>query len=192
MLKSTSRVVAALSRRWWAIALLALAIVWLMRRLTAISTGMKAITGAEAFDMQHSLTVAEIAAQLPLYTPQAVALYGKFAGTDFLFPFVATLFWVALALWGLRRARPQIFAAGHWERWVPWFFVGCVCDWTENVANAWLIGRYPPLNATVAALSVFAKQAKIAAVVVTAVVAVALALWGASVSITRFVQRRAT
>lgn len=187
-----SRLVNALSRRWWAIALLAAAIVWMARRLMAVSAQIKVVTGFEAFDMQPRLGVNDIASQLTHYTPEAVRLYSAFSSTDFLFPFVSSLFWAALLVWGLRRARPVIYAAGGWQRFVPWLFVGCVCDWIENVANAWVVGRYPPLHTGVAWLAVLAKYAKVAAVSATAVLAVAFALWGASVSITRFVQRRTT
>ncbi len=185
-----SRLVNALSRRWWAIALLAGVIVWMARTLMAVSAKLKVVTGYHAFDMQPRLGVEDIASQLTHYTPEAVRLYSTFSSTDFMFPFVSALFWAALLLWGLRRARPDVYQAGGWQRFVPWLFVGCACDWIENVANAWVVGRFPPLHTGVAWLAVIAKYAKVAAVSVTAVLAVAFALWGASVSIARFVQRR--
>ena len=134
----------------------------------------------------------DVAAQLAHYTPEAVRLYGRYSGIDFPFPFLVALFWAALAIWGLRRARPDVFASGDWRHWVPWCFLGCVCDWIENVANAWVIGRYPPLHGGVATLAVLAKYGKLVAVGITAVIAIAFALWGAYTSISRYVQRRAT
>lgn len=184
------RLVIALASRWWLIALLAALTVWMARRLLAISAQIEQVTGHEAFDMQSSLDVAGIAAQLARYTPEAVRLYGEFSQTDFLFPFVSASLWGALLVWGLRRARPTVYEAGDWARYVPWLYLGCVFDWIENVANAWVVGRYPPLHTGVAWLAVVAKYAKIAAGSATIVLAVAFALWGASASITRYVRRR--
>lgn len=184
------RLVDALSRRWWTIALLAAVTVWMARRLFALSAQIRRVTGFEAFDMQQRLGIADMSAQLSHYTPEAVRIYGDFSSTDFLFPFVASLLWASLLVWGLRRARPAIHAAGGWARYVPWLFAGCVFDWIENVANAWVVGRYPPLHTGVAALAVVAKYGKMAAGSATIVLAVAFALWGASASITRYVQGR--
>lgn len=184
------RLVEALSRRWWTIAILAVIIVLMMRRLTMLSDRLRAVTGFGAFDMQTSLGMDDIAAQLTHYTPEAVRLYSDFSSTDFLFPFVSSLFWAALLVWGLRRARPVLHAAGGWQRYLPWLFIGCVFDWIENVANAWVVGRYPPLHTGVATLALAAKYAKVAAVSAAAVLALAFALWGASASISRYVQRR--
>ncbi|MBV6418038.1 MAG: hypothetical protein CMLOHMNK_02817 [Steroidobacteraceae bacterium] len=184
------RLVDALSRRWWAIALLAAVTVWMARRLFALSAQMRRVTGFDAFDMQQRLGISDIAGQLAHYTPEAVRLYGDFSSTDFLFPFVSSLLWAALLVWGLRRARPALYEAGAWSRLVPWLFLGCVFDWIENVANAWLVGRYPPLHTGVAALAVIAKYGKMVAGSATIVLAVAFALWGASASITRYLRRR--
>jgi hypothetical protein len=187
-----TRLVEALSRRWWALALLALAIFFMARRLFGYSARMRLLTGHDVFDLQGPLALADVAAQLAHYTPEAVRLYGRYSGIDFPFPFLVALFWAALAIWGLRRARPDVFASGDWRHWVPWCFLGCVCDWIENVANAWVIGRYPPLHGGVATLAVLAKYGKLVAVGITAVIAIAFALWGAYTSISRYVQRRAT
>lgn len=187
-----SRLVEALSRRWLAFALLALAIFLMARRLLDYSARMRLLTGHDVFDLQGPLAVADIAAQLTTYTPEAVRLYSRYSGIDFPFPFLTALFWASLAIWGLRRARPDLLASGAWRRWVPWCFAGCVFDWIENVANAWVIGRYPPLHGGVATLAVLAKYGKLVAVGITAVIAIAFALWGAYTSISRYVQRRAT
>ncbi|MEZ5531223.1 MAG: hypothetical protein R3E69_02485 [Steroidobacteraceae bacterium] len=184
------RLVIALSSRAWAVALLAALTVGMARRLLAISAQIERVTGHAAFDMQANLGVGDIALQLARYTPEAVRLYGEFSQTDFLFPFVAASFWAALLVWGLRRARPAVYRAGHWARFVPWLYLGCVFDWVENIANAWVVGRYPPLHTGVAWLAVIAKYAKVAAGSATIVLAVAFALWGASASIARYVQRR--
>jgi len=187
-----SRLVEALSRRWLALGLLALTILFMARRLLEYSARMRLLTGYDVFDLQGTLALADIAAQLTHYTPEAVRLYGRYSGIDFPFPFLTALFWAALAAWGLRRARPDLFASGAWQRWVPWCFVGCVFDWIENVANAWVIGRYPPLHGGVATLALLAKYGKSVAVGVTVVASMALALWGAYTSISRYVQRRVT
>lgn len=186
-----ARLADALSRRWWAIALLAAAIVWMVRQLAAVSAKLKVVTGYDAFDMQPRLGIDDMAAQLRHYTPEAVRLYSAFSSTDFLFPFAIALFWAALLTWGLRRARPRLYAAGGWQRHLPWLFLGCAFDWIENVANAWVVGRYPPLHTGVAALALFAKYAKVAAASAAAVLALAFALWGAATSIAGFVRRRA-
>lgn len=186
------RLADALARRWWAIVLLAAVVVWMMRRLAALSAKMKVVTGFDAFDMQSRLGIDDIAAQLTHYTPEAVRLYSAFSSTDFLFPFALSLFWAALLLWGLRRARPALYATGGWKPHLPWLFVGCVFDWIENVANAWVVGRYPPLHTGVATLALVAKYAKVATISAAAVLALAFALWGAASSIARFVQRRMT
>ncbi len=184
------RLADGLSRRWWAIALLAAIMVWMMRQLTALSGKLQVVTGFEAFDMQSSLGIDDIALQLTHYTPEAVRLYSAFSSTDFLFPFLSSLFWAALLVWGLRRARPALYAAGGWQRHLPWLFIGCVFDWIENVANAWVVGRYPPLHTGVAYLALAAKYAKTTTVIAGAVLALAFALWGAAASIARFVRGR--
>ncbi len=185
-----TRLADALSRRWWAIALLAALIVLMMRRLMALSAKLKVVTGYEAFDMQPSLGIGDMAAQLKHYTPEAVRLYSAFSSTDFLFPFASALFWAALLVWGLRRARPVQYTSGGWQRHLPWLFVGCAFDWIENVANAWVVGRFPPLHTGVASLALFAKYAKVTAVSAAAVLALAFALWGAATSIAHYVRRR--
>jgi len=113
-----SRLVEALSRRALALALLALAIYLMAQRLLEYSARMRLLTGHEVFDLQGPLAVADIAAQLADYTPEAVRLYGRFSGIDFPFPFLTALFWAGLAIWGLRRARPDLFASGAWRPWL--------------------------------------------------------------------------
>ncbi|MGE0583001.1 MAG: hypothetical protein AB7P31_12830 [Steroidobacteraceae bacterium] len=186
-----ARLADALSRRWWATALLAVAIVWMMRRLLDLSAKLKVVTGYDAFDIQSDLGIEDMAAQLAHYTPEAVRLYSTFSSTDFLFPFASALFWAALLAWGLRRARPQLYAAGTWQRHLPWLFIGCAFDWVENVANAWVVGRYPPMHTGVASLALIAKYAKVTAVSAAAVLALAFVLWGAATSIAGFMRRKA-
>lgn len=190
--KTLARLVATLSQRWWAIVLLGALIALMARRLIELSARMRLLTGHAVFDLQGALGIDGMRAQLAHYTPEAVRLYGRFSSIDFFFPFLNALFWAALAAWGLRRARPALFATGAWQRWLPWAFVGCVFDWIENVTNAWLIGRYPPLHEGVAGVALVARNGRIVAVSALAVLALAFALWGAATSIARFVNRRAT
>lgn len=192
IVKTLARLLVALSSRWWALLLLGAVIALMTRRLLELSSRMRMLTGHAVFDLQGSLSVARMDLQLAHYTPEAVRLYGSFSAIDFFFPFLNALFWAALAVWGLRRARPQIYASGDWLPWMPWAFVGCLFDWTENVTNAWLIGRYPPLHEGVATVAIFARDGRIVTVSVLAVLGLAFALWGAATSITRFIISRRT
>ena len=71
--------------------------------------------GLEPFDFQNRLTAEAMYAQLPAYTQASRYLYRWFAGVDFLFPALASLFLALLLAWALRS-----FEARWSERLLRW------------------------------------------------------------------------
>ncbi len=87
-----------------------------------------ATRGLLPFDLQASLTAAELQHQLTLLSVQSRYYYGAFAALDFLFPptlaVAIGLLWLYLARWsGLRLPPALLFLPAS----------SALCDWCENI-----------------------------------------------------------
>lgn len=117
--------------------------------------------GAQMYDFQNALTVAEAIEQLPLYTGAARDVYYAFTFVDYFFPFFAGLFLAAIAAFSLRHLAPAAYAWVSERRLWPLLLLGTLCDWTENVFALSLIAGQPADPAALATGLVLAKKAKL-------------------------------
>lgn len=122
--------------------------------------------GEQMFDFQNTLTVEQIFAQLPNYTPGATQLYYAFSFVDYFFPFFAGLFLAALAAFGLRHFSPGAYDWVTVRNLWPLLMIGTAFDWAENCFALTVISQYPQEAQTAAALLVLAKQGKLASILV--------------------------
>lgn len=150
----------------------------LLLAMLQIAQSFRSITGFEPFDFQPELTVAAIERQLPSYTADAIALYDWMALLDFGFPLLGGMLWTLLLIAGLRLGWPAILQGTRARYWLALPFAGTLCDWAENILSLNAIHGYPPLAPGAAALIVYAKQAKMAAVTATGIVVIAIFLIG--------------
>ncbi len=134
-----------------------------LRTLQQIDTQFAQQTnGHRTFDFQHALTVEDIAAQLPSYTPVSKALYRRFFIVDFFFPLIGALFigmfWAALLK---RQTAPFFQRLRGWYAPV-WPLLATLADWGENICFLLLINRYPAPSPALARLGVGFKRLKLA------------------------------
>jgi hypothetical protein len=135
-------------------------------------------TGFPPFDFQSELSVAAMATQLPNYDAQARLLYYGMSAIDFAFPLLGGLFWTLLFAAGLRIGWPQSTQGPFVRALLLLPFAGTAADWAENVANLRLIAAFPPFDPGTASVALLAKQAKLAIVSLSAVLAVGTFLAG--------------
>jgi len=117
--------------------------------------------GAQMYDFQNALTVAEAIEQLPLYTGAARDVYYAFTFVDYFFPFFAGLFLAAIAAFSLRHLAPAAYAWITERRLWPLLLLGTLCDWTENLFALALIAGQPTDPVALATGLVLAKKAKL-------------------------------
>jgi hypothetical protein len=122
------------------VGVIAAALAWLS--ISVVGAQFAAATGGmKPFDLQPGLKVAEIWAQLPVYTRESRRLYLRFFVLDFFLPLAAYgtvfLLWVRL----FPSAAPALAARYPWVPMVP--LVPMFCDWGENLGFLGLILAYP-------------------------------------------------
>jgi hypothetical protein len=172
---------------WRFIAVTAIAVI-AINLLNRIGKAFPAAAGgAMPFDLQNTLTSAEVITQLAGYTELARWMYYVFTMIDYVFPFAAGLTLAAAGAFALRQGFPRAYQAFEQRRLFPLFMIGTAFDWCENLAALAAIWSYPGDVRTVATLLVIAKRLKLACVIATQL-AVALLLVGAGI---RFFRRKA-
>lgn len=155
------------------------------RWLRHIGASFAAATSGHApFDFQDRLTVRDIKAQLPAYTPASKALYRRFFVADLVFPLVASTFlalvWASL----LRRPTAPSFAR-RLPGWTPaWLFLPTLFDYGENLSFLVLIERWPRPSPVPMRAGVVFKRLKLASLLLAGAGTAALGLarcwsWGA-------------
>lgn len=132
--------------------------------------------GLTPFDFQNSLSVEQIFEQLAVWNEAAVQLYYAFSFVDFFFPFFAGLFLAAIAAFSLRHLSPRLYERVAPGRLFVLLMLGPAFDWLENLCALFVIGRYPAEMTAAASLLVVAKQGKLAAVMLTQLIAISLLL----------------
>lgn len=144
--------------------------------LQAIGGRIERVVGAPPFDLQHQLSLADIAEQLPRYTDEARRLYGLFFAVDLVFPLLAALFLAAACAFLLRRGLPSLYQRLAAGGWFALLLLPAGFDWAENLAALTLV-----LGGTawtpVALLLVGAKTLKLATTVAVQLLVFLLALW---------------
>jgi hypothetical protein len=122
----------------WSALVLAGAVAALLA-LQEIGARIERVVGSPPFDLQHRLSLAEIAEQLPRYTDEARRLYGLFFAVDMAFPLLAALFLAGACAFLMRRGLPahyQRLAAGGW---FSLLLLPAAFDWLENLAALTLV-----------------------------------------------------
>lgn len=107
--------------------------------LQAIGTRIEREVGAPPFDLQHLLSLADIADQLPRYTDGARRLYGLFVAVDMAFPLLASLFLASICAFLLRRGPPALYQRLVAGGWLTLLLLPAVFDWAENLAALTLV-----------------------------------------------------
>jgi hypothetical protein len=130
--------------------------------------------GLTPFDFQNSLSVEQIFEQLAVWNEAAVQLYYAFSFVDFFFPFFAGLFLASIAAFSLRHLAPRLYDRVARRRLFVLLMLGPAFDWLENLCALFVIGRYPAEMTAAAGLLVVAKQGKLAAVMLTQLIAFSL------------------
>jgi len=130
-----------------------------------INAVMLDVTGHDLFDLQNSLTVAQVFEQSRAYTPEAKQLYYAFSFVDFFFPFFAALFMAATAAFALRHGLPDFYRKMNAASLFTLLFTPTVFDWIENVLALIVVSGFPEQRETAASLMVLAKKAKLGAIV---------------------------
>ena len=133
------------SLRAWLLALAAVVTVFLFM-LLVLEPLLIGETGHRVIDIQPELSAAQIAEQVPLYTPRAVLYAWVFYVFDFVFPFLASLLATGLMAFGLRQFWPAAYVARRFTPLVLLPYLSALGDWLENVFTLWLLTAYPPVN----------------------------------------------
>ncbi len=125
--------------------------------------------GSPPFDLQNTLTVEQVYAQLPNYSAAARRLYYLFSAIDFAFPLFASLFLAAIAAFSLRYLWPTGYAWITARRLWVLLLLPAVFDWAENVFALTVITAYGQEMRGAAAMMIYAKLGKLSLVTVSQV-----------------------
>ncbi len=162
MLASINRFIDSCSRTWWKVLLLFTGQFATMQALNVITTGFPDISdGNTPFDMQNSLTVAQVFDQLGGWSEQAFTNYYIFQAVDFAFPVFAGLFLAAVFAFALRNAVPGWYEIALRNRLLPLILLATVFDYLENINFLWVVSAWPEQAALAAQLGVLAKMGKL-------------------------------
>lgn len=162
------------SRSWWLFLVIVGATFSSLAFLFALENRFEAITGLPVFDTQNDLTPSSLLQQLPRYQGAALEAYLRFAAFDFVFPFVAALF-VAVTWALLLRINPSQFVQRLAWKLPVYAFLGTGFDYLENISllSVIFLPAETPLGFVVNA-AVFFKRLKLATLVLSNVLTVAL------------------
>lgn len=178
-----SRIVTASQRLVPFGATLAVALIALAALMGVARAFSHATHGLLPFDLQHQLTVAELLAQLELYTDRSYALYSVFLTIDMVFPLASGVVFAALVAFGLRTAWPRAHAGISARSLWPLLLVATAFDWMENLAGFGLILFRDGDRQALAAALVAAKRAKLASLAMLWVATASVLLcWGVVVA----------
>jgi len=150
------------------------AFLWLMSTVFAfgslffvfmnINIPFEQVVGAQMFDFQNDLTVAQIFAQLKFYDDNIRALYKAFLFVDFYFPFFAGLTLAAAAAFAWRFLAPSFYDNFNARNLFALFLIPTLFDWGENVSAIVVVGAYPDELTWAASMLVLFKKGKLATV----------------------------
>ena len=141
-----------------------------------INAVMESLAGNVVFDMQNTLTVAQVFDQLSAYSDEARHLYYAFSFVDFFFPFFAGLVMAAPAAFAIRHTSPALYGRLNSVSLFALLMVPTLFDWLENILALTVISSFPEQRETAAQMMIFAKKAKLASIVIAqAIVVIALA-----------------
>lgn len=129
-----------------------------------------ALTGGSLpFDLQNTLTVEQVFAQLATYPEDARRLYYLFSAIDFAFPLFASLFLAGVAAFALRYLWPRGYDWVTTRRLWVLLLLPALFDWAENVFALTVIMAYGQELRTAAALMIYSKVAKLSLMTVAQV-----------------------
>jgi hypothetical protein len=137
------------------------------------------------FDLQNSLTVEQMFAQLEHYTREAFYLYYVFAAVDVVFPLLGGLFLGAIWAFSLRQAKPKWYEIGIQKNLFAFALLGTLFDWVENLGLLAVILAWPERLHNAAIIAVNAKQLKLITLYASQGIAVTLLLFAAVMWLTR-------
>lgn len=170
------QLVLALSRSGAGSALALAGAVAALLALQAIGGRIEAVVGAPPFDLQHRISLADMADQLPRYTDAARLLYGLFFVVDLAFPLLAALFLAAACAFLLRRGLPALYPRLVAGGWISLLLLPAAFDWIENLAALALVlggAAWTPAGL----LLIGAKALKLATTMAVQLLVLGLALW---------------
>mgnify|MGYP001824002137 CR=1 FL=1 len=180
MIRTLNQFIVNCSHSWWKFLLLLGGQLGTMAVLMNITGRFPAVTGGyEPFDMQNTLSAADIFAQLATYTPEAFRLYWVFQAVDYLFPLFAGLMLATAGTFALRHASPGLYARAEARATLPLFLVPTVFDWLENLNLLWVVAAWPDQAQLAASLGVVAKLGKLATLNVVFALFGILLVWAA-------------
>jgi hypothetical protein len=189
MLTKLNNFVIACSFSWWKTGLLILGFSGTISTLMLITAGFPDISGGhEPFDMQNSLSVSDIWAQLATYTEQAFSSYALFQVVDYLFPLLGGLMMAALCAFALRGLSAKAYATASNKKLFLLFLIPTVFDWLENLGLLWVIIAWPEQAQTAAVFAVTAKKCKLATLMLSQPVALLLLVAGLSKRLYTFIR----
>jgi hypothetical protein len=162
MLAKLNGFIVSCSRSWWKVLLLFVGQSAAMQGLNAITTGFPAITAGDVpFDMQNSLTPAQIFEQLAGWSDAAFSSYYTFQAIDFLFPVLAGLFLASVCAFALRHAIPNWYDVAVAKNLFVLLLLATLFDYFENIFMLWTVSAWPEQVAFAAQLAVGAKMGKL-------------------------------
>jgi hypothetical protein len=181
MLRKLNDFIIDCSKSWWKFLLLFAGQIGTISVLNMITVRFPAVTDNHIpFDMQNTLSSADIFQQLESYTPEAFTLYGWFQAVDYVFPVFAGLVLAVAGAFGLRHALPDLYTGVVNKGLLSLFMLPAVFDWSENLNLLWVITAWPNQATTAASLAVASKMAKLSSMVLVFAV-VGLLLLGAAI-----------
>lgn len=181
MLTKLNHFIIACSLSWWKTTLLILGFSGTISTLMLITATFPDISGGhEPFDMQNSLSVADMWIQLATYTEQAFSRYALFQLVDYLFPLFGGLMMAALCAFALRGISEKAYSTASHKNLFLLFLIPTVFDWLENCGFLWVIIAWPEQADTAAAFAVTAKKCKLVTLMISQSVALLLLVAGLS------------
>jgi len=132
--------------------------------------------GHPPFDLQNSLSVSDVLAQLPHYTDASRKLYLGFAAVDFVFPFVGGLLTASAAAFLMRHGLPTLYERLAARRLFLLFMLPTLFDWLENAAILTVLFASNSPSQTLALPVILFKRLKLGALFTTQPVTVLLIL----------------
>jgi len=182
-----NRFIVRCSESWWKIVLIFIGQSATFQVLNRITGNFPALTAGDIpFDMQNSLTTAQIFSQLSGYSDEAFRQYWIFQAVDYLFPLFAGLLLAVICAAALRTASPRLYQIACERHLFLLLLIPTVFDWSENLGLLWTVAAWPEQADFAASLAVAAKMGKLTTMLISFAATAILLLWGAGVYAHKF------
>ncbi len=167
MLAKLNSFIVNCSTSWWKFLLLFAGQIGTMQVLTRITDQFPAATNGDVpFDMQNSLSPADIYIQLEGYTDQAFDLYMVFQAVDFFFPLFAGLTLATVCAFALRHVSDKLYNIATAKKLFVLLLIPTLFDWLENINLLWVVLAWPDQVSLAANMAVLAKMGKLSTMAV--------------------------